>query len=99
MQPPDPAVAPSFLSQVFRRMRSENLMSSQPIGSGPIHDWQPIATAPDGVPVLTKIDDSNGVRNAQPLLKRGRLWWFTDDSMYVYYTPTHWCSLPEGRSR
>ena len=56
--------------------------------------WEPIKTAPEGVPVLTKIDDEHGVRNEQLLKRNGRLWWFPDDSMYVYYTPTHW-ALPE----
>lgn len=44
----------------------------------------------DGVVVLTKIDDGRGVRNEQPLMKRGNLWWLADGSMYVYYRPTHW---------
>lgn len=63
-------------------------------------DWQSINTAPDGEPVLTKIDDGRGVRNEQPMKRQGRLWWFVDGSMYVYYTPTHWKPLPEsGRGR
>lgn len=45
---------------------------------------------PEGVPVLTKIHDGAGCRNEQMLKRRGRLWFFPDDSMYVYYTPTHW---------
>lgn len=47
---------------------------------------------PDGVPVMTKIDDEKGVRNEQELVRRGVLW-FTGvgaDAMYVYYDPTHW---------
>ena len=52
--------------------------------------WQDIATAPEGVPVRTKIDDGAGVRNEQSLKRTGRLWWFVDGSMYVYDTPTHW---------
>jgi hypothetical protein len=60
-------------------------------------DWQPIKTAPDRVAVLTKIDgDGHGARNVQPLERRGHLWFFTDGSMYVYYTPTHWQPLPGG---
>jgi len=27
---------------------------------------------------------------AQQLKRSGRLWFFPDDSMYVYYTPTMW---------
>lgn len=56
-------------------------------------EWQSIDTAPENVAVLTKIDDAKGERNEAPLIRRGRLWYFTDDSMYVYYTPTHWRPL------
>lgn len=53
--------------------------------------WQPITTAPEGIEVDTKLDDAEfGVRNVQSMIRRGRLWWFPDGSMYVYYTPTHW---------
>lgn len=44
----------------------------------------------DGSVVNTKIDDERGCRNIALLKRRGRLWFFPDDSMYVYYTPTHW---------
>lgn len=53
-------------------------------------DWNSIGSAPEGVVVNTKIDDGRGVRNEQELVRRGRLWFFPDFSMYVYYTPTHW---------
>lgn len=46
-----------------------------------------------GVVVMTKIHDENGERNEQPLkliANGGRLWFFPDGSMYVYYVPTHW---------
>lgn len=56
-------------------------------------DWQPIETAPDRVEVMTKIDDAEGVRNEQSLKRQGRLWFFPDGSMYVYYAPTHWKPL------
>ena len=38
-----------------------------------------------------------GVRNEAPLKlhDRGRLWFFPDGSMYVYYTPTHWRYQPK----
>lgn len=52
--------------------------------------WIPIDYAPEHVPVLTKIWDDHGSRNEATLTRRGRLWWFPDGSMYVYYTPTHW---------
>lgn len=53
--------------------------------------WHPIATAPEGVRVLTKVDD-RGERNVQPLTRSGRLW-FGDSGVYVYYEPTHWAPL------
>lgn len=56
--------------------------------------WMPIDTAPEGKVVVTKIDDGRGVRNVQTLKREGRLWWFPNGAMYVYYTPTHWRPLP-----
>ena len=53
-------------------------------------NWQPIITAPEGVVVETKIDDRDGIRNVQTLKRQGGLWFFPDDSIYVYYQPTHW---------
>lgn len=53
-------------------------------------EWQSIDTAPERTEVETKIDDGNGCRNEQRLRRQGRLWFFPDMSMYVYYTPTHW---------
>lgn len=50
---------------------------------------------PEGVVVETKIDDANGVRSETKLKRQGRLWFFSDDSMYVYYTPTHWRETSE----
>jgi hypothetical protein len=60
-------------------------------------DWQPIETAPENVVVKTMIADGDGVRNFAKLRRRGRLWWFPDGSMYVYYTPTHWSPEATGR--
>lgn len=40
--------------------------------------------------VLTIISDEHGLRNEARLKRSGRLWFFPDGSMYVYYTPTHW---------
>jgi hypothetical protein len=53
--------------------------------------WQTFPTNQPaiGKVVLTKISDSDGERNEQHLKWDGRLWWFPDGSMYVYYTPTH----------
>lgn len=61
-------------------------------------EWQPISSAPEGVEVLTKIDDSRGPRNEQTLTRKGRLWFYPDMSMYVYYTPTHWQPVPNAGS-
>lgn len=47
-------------------------------------------TPPKGKLIKTKIDDDNGVRNEAYLKWDGKLWWLSDGSMYVYYTPTHW---------
>jgi hypothetical protein len=59
------------------------------------HEWVRCADAlpEEGLIVETKIDDEQGVRNVQELLRQGRLWFFPDKSMYVYYTPTHWRSI------
>lgn len=64
-----------------------------------ISTWQPISTAPEGVVVMTKIDTPSGIRNQQPLKRQGRLWFFPDMSMYVYYEPTHWRDLYYDRTR
>ena len=53
--------------------------------------WKPIATCPQGKLVMTKIHPAGEEsRNEQPLTKDGNLFWVSDGSMYVYYTPTHW---------
>lgn len=53
-------------------------------------EWRTMDSAPEGVEVMTKIDDEHGERNFSSLKRSGRLWFFPDGSMYVYYTPTHW---------
>lgn len=45
---------------------------------------------PEGEVVETKIHDASGERNVALLKRNGRLWFYPDDPMYVYYTPTHW---------
>lgn len=45
---------------------------------------------PENVVVNTKISDRYGDRNKQPLTRKGKLWFFPEGTMYVYYTPTHW---------
>lgn len=64
-------------------------------------NWQPItATAPEnGIVVMTKIDDAKGVRNEQMLKRKGRLWFFPDESMYVYYVPTHWYEIAKENAK
>jgi hypothetical protein len=47
---------------------------------------------PEGKEVMTKIDDKNGVRNVQSLVRKGNLFFTPDMKMYVYYSPTHWAS-------
>src|SRR6185312_15217720 len=60
-------------------------------------DWKPISTAPERKEVWTKIDDAQGERNVAHLKRIGRLWFFPDGSMYVYYAPTHWAELEAER--
>lgn len=63
-------------------------------------NWQPIELAPEEELVMTKIDDEKGVRNEQPMLRRGRLWWINvgePSEMYVYYTPTHWRRIEDSK--
>lgn len=55
--------------------------------------WRPIATMPTDTPVLTRIDDERGERNVTTLVRKGRLYFFPDQAMYVYYQPTHWRPL------
>ena len=57
--------------------------------------WKTAADAPENIVVMTKIDDANGARNEQALKRKGWLWYYADESMYVYYTPTHWRSLTD----
>ncbi len=60
-------------------------------------EWQSVDSAPEGVEVMTKIDDADGARNEQVMIRKGHLWWInygTRDAMYVDYRPTHWASLP-----
>lgn len=45
---------------------------------------------PENKVVNTKIHDPSGCRNEAMLVRQGRLWFFPDRSMYVYYIPTHW---------
>jgi hypothetical protein len=61
-------------------------------------EWQPIETCPEGVEVMTKIDDHYGGRNEQMLVRFGRMFFVdTRKSAYVYYAPTHWA--PTGDTK
>jgi hypothetical protein len=47
----------------------------------------------NGVVVETAIIKRGEIRNCQKLKRYemyDRLWWYPDDSMYIYYVPTHW---------
>jgi len=55
-----------------------------------VSEWRLIDSAPEGVVVNTIISDAGGLRNEQPLKRKGNLWFYPDMSMYVYYQPTHW---------
>ncbi len=59
-----------------------------------MNDWNKLSVSqpPLGVLVLTKIHDDRSERNIQRMQRggeNGRLW-FTEDGLYVYYSPTHW---------
>lgn len=55
-------------------------------------DWirTSLHVPPEGEMVDTKIDDISGPRHEQRMTRRGQLWFVEGDSMYVYFTPTHW---------
>ena len=53
----------------------------------------------NGIIVKTKIDDERGIRNVANLRRHNNLWFFPDNSMYVYYTPTHWAERPNLTSQ
>lgn len=49
-----------------------------------------ISLPPENKVVNTKILDSAGERKVAKLKRKGNLWFLPDESIYVYYTPTHW---------
>lgn len=57
--------------------------------------WHRTATIlpPENQVVDTMISDLGGERNQQQLKRSGRLWFYPDGSMYVYYMPTHWSEV------
>lgn len=44
----------------------------------------------EGELVRTMIQNSKGIHNEAFLRRKGNLWFLSDGTMYVYYTPTHW---------
>lgn len=44
----------------------------------------------ENIVVNTKIDDWQGERNQQMLVRKGNLWFLQDQNVYIYYNPTHW---------
>ncbi|MBX2990785.1 MAG: DUF551 domain-containing protein [Bacteroidetes bacterium] len=63
-------------------------------------DWIKCSERLPDVDVIvdTKIDDEKGERNHARLVMHRNLWWFTDMSMYIYYSPTHWRPLSGEKS-
>ena len=57
-------------------------------------NWNNVATdeSPEGTAVMTMSD--GGIE--QILIRRKRLWFVSDGSMYVYYVPKHWRPLSEA---
>ena len=54
-------------------------------------DW--IATIERLPPEHEVVEAADSGGHVQPLLRQGRLWFFPDMSMYVYFTPTRWRPL------
>lgn len=52
--------------------------------------WREVSSCPEDEVVETCIIEEGVGRMHQDLKRRGRLWFVSDGSMYVYYTPTHW---------
>lgn len=51
---------------------------------------------PPGVLVMTKTHGAAGEQNVQRLRRSGQIWFIHDESLYVYYTPTHWRPLHQN---
>lgn len=47
----------------------------------------------DGAVVMTMVYSSSGMINVIPLMKRGGLFFFPDESRHALYAPTHWKPL------
>jgi hypothetical protein len=81
------------------RHRGEPLKGYVPKEETHVNDWKYIGDClpENDVVVETKIDNEDGCRNETKLKRQGRLWFFPDGSMYVYYTPTHWREVNVAR--
>lgn len=54
-------------------------------------NWKDASSAPENIIFMTKIHDQ------ESMLKRiGKLWFYPEEDMYVYYTPTHYRELTES---
>lgn len=79
----------------FAEWLAEYLVERLPTLAPP-NEWVSVEERlpPENIIVDTRIDDGKYKRNEQPLKRRGNLWHqpddSMDDSMHVYYTPTHW---------
>jgi len=60
-------------------------------------EWKTMENVPpEGVVLMTKIDDEKGCRYEQTLIKQGNLWVYPCKTMYIYYSPTHWKPVKEA---
>lgn len=57
----------------------------------PPQKWNKVADILPQEGVLVRTVSPNGLE--QVLKRSGRLWFFADGSMYVYYTPSWWLPL------
>lgn len=55
------------------------------------NEWRSALNDPPPEGVVVQVQNNNGTT----LKRRGRLWFFPDDSMYVYYEPEFWREAPE----
>jgi len=56
--------------------------------------WRSVETNPP--PQNVEVDTMSPGGMQQTLKLRGNLWWFPDDRMYCYYTPSFWIELDPG---
>jgi len=58
----------------------------------PKENWVKVShrLPPENKIVRTKMDEDGRVMDESKLIRKGTLWWLPDESIYVYFTPTHW---------